>query len=195
MDIDDQQAKKAVLVDNVLQKKLSDYELCLAIHDRLQDGTFSSQNDAAKMLGIHRKQIYRYLSFLALPLKFRKELDSDPELLGSNQADDLKNFLESHQQEIPDELVSDMFSLLRASKLRQNNIISWLTKALGPEAATVKKITPSIPWHGDGKSLGRIELSNNKLSISFDEKLIDGEVLLDAVTELLKKETKKMTYQ
>ena len=193
-DMDDHQAKKAVLVDNVLQKRLTDYELGKAVKDRIDDGTYTSLIDAAKSIGVDRKQIYRYLSFLDLPSTIIRALDEIPDLIGSNTAEALKIYIGEHQGKVTDQILGELLVELRAGTLKQNMVVHWLTKKL-TEAGTPPTTTTEIQWKCEDKVVGKAEFKKKKIVLSFDDKLIDPEKLQERFKVFLAEEGLNLTRE
>lgn len=93
IDVADADMAALALAENIDRQDLTDYEIGKAI--RRADAEFPSRKDLAKALGMARQDLYRYLTFDALPEFVKRDLDSAPGLLGRNSADALVRALKT----------------------------------------------------------------------------------------------------
>lgn len=87
----DQDMAALALMENVTRDDLTDYEIAIAV--RRAESEFPQRTRLAKVMGVTRNDLYKFLAFDELPEFIRKDLDLNPSLLAANSAQEIANAL------------------------------------------------------------------------------------------------------
>ncbi|HDR9103377.1 TPA: ParB/RepB/Spo0J family partition protein [Burkholderia vietnamiensis] len=94
MDVSDADMAALALAENMGRDDLSDYEIALAVQRAERE--FPTKTELAEKVGVSRQELYRLLSFDALPDFVKKGLDLNPRLLSSVFAERVVATLKKH---------------------------------------------------------------------------------------------------
>ncbi|SDR60934.1 ParB/RepB/Spo0J family partition protein [Paraburkholderia tuberum] len=83
----DEDMAALALMENVTRDDLSDYEIAIAV--RRAESEFPNRTRLAKVIGISRSDLYRFLSFDDLPDFVKKDLDLKPSVLSAATAHEI----------------------------------------------------------------------------------------------------------
>jgi ParB family transcriptional regulator, chromosome partitioning protein len=83
----DEDMAALALMENFNRDDLTDYEIAISV--RSAESEFPNRTRLAKVMGISRADLYRYLSYDDLPDFVKADLDVNPTLLGSKSAQDI----------------------------------------------------------------------------------------------------------
>ncbi|MGF6931187.1 ParB family chromosome partitioning protein [Paraburkholderia sp. UCT70] len=83
----DEDMAALALMENVTRDDLSDYEIAIAV--RRAESEFPNRTRLAKVIGISRSDLYRFLSFDDLPGFVKKDLDLKPSVLSAATAHEI----------------------------------------------------------------------------------------------------------
>jgi ParB family chromosome partitioning protein len=87
----DQDMAALALMENVTRDDLTDYEIAIAV--RRAESEFPQRTRLAKVMGVTRNDLYKFLAFDELPDFIKSDLDLNPSLLAANSAQEIANAL------------------------------------------------------------------------------------------------------
>ena len=87
----DQDMAALALMENVTRDDLTDYEIAIAV--RRAETEFPQRTRLAKVMGVTRNDLYKFLAFDELPDFVKRDLDLNPSLLAANSAQEIANVL------------------------------------------------------------------------------------------------------
>jgi ParB family chromosome partitioning protein len=87
----DEDMAALALMENVTRDDLTDYEIAIAV--RRAESEFPQRTRLAKVMGVTRNDLYKYLAFDELPDFIKRDLDLNPSLLAANSAQEVANTL------------------------------------------------------------------------------------------------------
>jgi ParB family chromosome partitioning protein len=87
----DQDMAALALMENVTRDDLTDYEIAIAV--RRAESEFPQRTRLAKVMGVTRNDLYKFLAFDELPDFIKGDLDLNPSLLAANSAQEIANAL------------------------------------------------------------------------------------------------------
>jgi ParB family chromosome partitioning protein len=141
------------LTENVTRNDLSDFEVgaCLGVIQR----EFPSKKTMAEALGVSRSELYRLMSFEALPEFVLADLRSNPSLLGANAAGGLSSILKQHGTTAETKL-EPLWLQLKEGKLDQRTLLAKLQSEINHPAA-LRPLANSKAFFKGSRRVGRIK--------------------------------------
>ncbi|WP_020566326.1 ParB/RepB/Spo0J family partition protein [Trinickia symbiotica] len=125
--ITDEDMAMLALVENVVRDDLSDYEISRSIRETERE--FPNRKRLAETLGIHRSELYRYLSFADLPDFVLGDLDLQPRLLGANAAQDVVSALRNNDTRAY-EIARGLWAQVVSGELEQTKLAKAIKQAV-----------------------------------------------------------------
>lgn len=128
-ELDDQQAARSLLYDNIFHKKLHDFEVFKGFKKLLELDHSLSLRGIAKDTGLSFSQVQRIMSFGKLPKQAIDILNINPEIIGANVAETLAR----HTTVGYENYVIEVLRLIQAHKLSQMRANAWIQSRVNPK--------------------------------------------------------------
>lgn len=162
------------LAENASRQDLCDYEIGIAL--RQIEHLFPNKTRLAEAIGLNREDMYRYFSYEALPTSFLDKLVQNPKLLSRTAATQIKQVLNEYQpsEEVINELLSNIWAMLKNSEIEQTKIANYLRLQLKPNPIKENLISKSMvkPVLQHSKEIGKIQHKGNKFTIELNSSMI-----------------------
>lgn len=128
--LSDVEAARALTVDNLVRRAMTDWELYLHVVMLKEVGAATTQKELAGLLGCARSKVGMLECFGRLPQRVRELLADKPGLLGATQVQALaaKGFLEEH----PD-AVADAVEKVAEGKIGQTGMVGFIERRVRAE--------------------------------------------------------------
>ena len=160
-DMSDEEAARALAIDNLRRRDLSDYETYLQMKVLFEEGILKSNSDAARVLGRYRQEIIAYQAYGRLSAATLSLLEQRPRLFGATLAKELSVAIDSGRGERVDEAVQKLFS---GEIKTQAGVLSWVSQRAGmtvPAKPREFRVT-----NDDGQPMGRVKISGKGIQVS-----------------------------
>lgn len=165
IDVNDDEASLLGLAENLKRQDLTDFEIFFGL-TALDESLKKNKQRLAKSLGLNREDMYKYLSFGALPNEITADLEVDPTLLGRTAATAFKKFLSDYknQEREAKKALLSVWDKIKNKQLEQTKAAIFAEKLLlesnkEPTVSLVRK----IELHG--KIVGNIKSNHKQLKI------------------------------
>ncbi|SDH45545.1 ParB/RepB/Spo0J family partition protein [Nitrosomonas sp. Nm132] len=176
--MDDNQAARALLFENLFHRALSDFQIYQGFKLLLKMGAIQSVRALARETGYSTTQIQRLLSFDHFSEKIHDLLNNHHNLIGANAAEALAK----HCKNGRGDLVFDALSLIRDGKLTQVRASAWIeTRFTTKPPRTSRVLTRG--YHGQEFCTLTRDGNQIKIRIAPD---IDSSELEEALYETLR---------
>lgn len=180
--IDDAKAARALTVDNILKKKLTDYETALHIKMLLDNKFAMSAREVGRMFSCSHSEINRLLSFFKLPDAVIRMLNVTPDLITDRVAGQLVTLMSNHDDvENIDELVVQAVTMVSTEKLTAGRAPGWIESKLTRTSRNRAATLPILSLNGDRvarmKTSGRsitIDVENDRLDIAQVQEILSN---------------------
>jgi ParB-like chromosome segregation protein Spo0J len=169
--VTDIEAARALTVDNLVKRGMSDWELYLHSVMLKEVGAASTQKELSGLLGCSRAKVSQLECYGRLPVRVHEILDASPALLGASQVQALaaRGFLDQH----PDAVV-EAVQKVAEGKIGQTGMVSFIERRVREEPQSDRREYQLQI----GKSKVRVVSKDGETRITGD---VDG----DALREIL----------
>ena len=169
----DAQAARALTVDNLVHRPLSDYELYLHIKMLRRTGAANTQKELALVLGCSRIKVTHLECFAKVPARVSEILSRKPGLLGANQIYELSR---SGHLETNPEAVVEAVERVAEKKINQTGMIGYIQR----------RVKETVPQE---KREYQLTVGNARMKVvsKGTETKITGDVDVDALREILQR--------
>jgi ParB/RepB/Spo0J family partition protein len=183
----DIEAARALTVDNLVRKGMTDWELYLHIAMLRDVGAASTQPEFAALLGCSRQKVGQLECYGKLPAPVKDILGKTPGLLGATQVQALsiRQFLDEH----PDAVV-EAVEAVAAQRIRQSEMVAYIERKLRASTPTTMRLTSDRPDYQ--LTVGRARV---KVATKAGETRISGDVDIDALRALLEEHLARLVKQ
>ncbi|WP_320534381.1 ParB/RepB/Spo0J family partition protein [Robbsia andropogonis] len=132
----DIEAARALTVDNLVRRSMTDWELYRHIQMLRSTGAATTQKELGSMLGCSRAMVYKLEAFGRLPAAVHAILNKRPALLGASQITDLhtKGLIDAN----PDAVI-EAVEKVAEGKILQSGMVSYIERKLSPPTKTVRR--------------------------------------------------------
>ena len=127
VDVSDEEMGALALAENFDREDLTAYEIALAI--KTAEAAFPNRKTLAAAMGINRTELYQYLAFFKLPEFVLKDLDTVPNLVGRDAAEDIAAVLTKHGL-VAEESLKVLWTRVKSSDLDQGKIAATIEAAI-----------------------------------------------------------------
>lgn len=160
------------LAENLKRQDLSDFEVFLGLTS-LDEKLKKNKQRLAKSLGLNREDMYKYLSFQALPQKIISDLVLEPNLLGRSAATALKKFLSDNKdQPAAETVLLNVWDKVRLKQVEQTKAVLVAEKLLlENDKKAIVSLVRKIEFQG--KVVGNIKSNDKQVKISLNISDID----------------------
>lgn len=177
----DPEAARALTLDNIQHKALTDFEVSLHFKMLYDAGYIATDEDMAALIGKSRSYVTKTRSFSDLPSSAIAVLMQNPDAIGYETASRLR--ASGLMQEEP-ELIAAAIKEVADSKIKQSNAIAWIqSQRKSREGKTKEETLLSDLQFVHKRKKVRIVVKSDSFQIA--AKGIDGESLKKMVMERL----------
>lgn len=181
LNVSDEQMGPLALVENLQRSDLSDFEVGVAIKRHADN--WPNRTDFARVLGISRTDLYRYLAFDDLPSFVRDDLHANPQLLSRKSAEAVKSVLSNFGDIALDKLES-LWPSVVDGKLCQSKLAKAIKDAIAADLAPAKPASTSRPVISGKTTVGTIRRDQEKIRIDLSVAKIPAPLLDRAIFSL-----------
>ncbi|MFW9595354.1 MAG: ParB/RepB/Spo0J family partition protein [Macromonas sp.] len=175
--MNDEDAAKALVADNLARKDLSDYEISKQLKALFDANILKTNAEAARLMAKTRQDVIRYRSFHSLPEKVLEILENNPKMLGAFTAQSLSGF--------PAEHVIEGCNLYAIGKFKtQQMLIQWV-KAKSADKRDAKQ-PEKVILDEAGSPIGSLSCKGTTLKVI--AKGLDMEALESAVRREIRRQ-------
>jgi ParB family chromosome partitioning protein len=121
-EMDDIQASRSTIYDNIFHRQLTDYEVYKGFKMLLDTGSVASIRALGHEVGYSKSHVHRMMAFGKLPGEGLALLDEQPNLIGCNVAEGLAVLTEQGDGE----WVVAALNAIKTGKLNQTRAVSWV---------------------------------------------------------------------
>jgi ParB-like chromosome segregation protein Spo0J len=173
----DVDAARALTIDNLVRKGMTDWELYLHLVMLRKVGAATSQRECAALLGCSRGKVAMLECYGRLPARVREMLATKPDLLGANQVQALASnkYLEEHPN-----AVVEAAEMVAAGKIGQSGMVGFIARRVRAEPPSDRRAYQlSI-----GKAKVRVVSKDGETRITGD---VDGDALREVLQSHLER--------
>lgn len=154
--MNDEDAAKALVADNLARKDLSDYEISKQLKALFDAEILKTNAEAARLMAKTRQDVIRYRSFQLLPPEVLELMEKNPKMLGAFTAQSLASF--------PAEHIVEGCLLFATGKFKtQQMLIQWV-KAKSAEKKDTRHPEKAI-LDKDGTPVGSLSCRGTALKV------------------------------
>lgn len=162
VEMTDEQMAIVGLIENIQREDLSDYEIGMSLIQMQQ--FFKTRTEMAKVTGINREDMYRYLAFGDLPAWLRAQLDKNPRLFSRVSATQIKAAINEYGNiDRFGSVLESAIAMIEAGKLLQTQVGAYLSSRLSEKPKTTPR--PLVSLMKNGKRVGSFERTPKGWSI------------------------------
>lgn len=175
-ELDDMQAARSTVLDNIFHSPLCDYEVYKGLKILLDSKAVASIRALSRETPYSKSHVHRLMAFGKLPEKAMALLESHPALIGANVAEALADqAAKGHAG-----LVVKALERVLDGRLNQMRAALWLASQLGERSEPIKRVAS----HSDGKPYATLTRAGGTIKITASRN-VDMELLEEAVYALL----------
>ncbi|WP_175787589.1 ParB/RepB/Spo0J family partition protein [Burkholderia anthina] len=175
--IGDIEAARALTVDNLVRKGMTDWELYLHMVMLRRVGAANTQRELAPLLGCSRGKVAMLECYGRLPVRVQEMLGKKPTLIGANQVQMLatKGFLENNP-----EAVTEAVEKVAEDKISQTGMVGFIERRLRTASESDRREYALTL----GRAKVRIVSAGGETRITGD---VDAETLLNLLQQNLER--------
>lgn len=175
-ELDDAQAARSTVLDNIFHNPLCDYEIYKGLKILLDSKAVSSVRALSKETPFSKSHVHRLMAFGKLPEEAIGLLESQPGLIGANVAEALADQAAKGNPA----LVVTALERVRDGRLNQTRAALWVEGQIIERPEPIKRVAA----HGDGKPYATLTRVGGTLKITASRN-VDMARLEEAVYALL----------
>ncbi|MGZ8218720.1 ParB/RepB/Spo0J family partition protein [Methylomagnum sp.] len=175
-ELDDVQAARSTVLDNIFHNPLCDYEIYKGLKILLDSGAVPSIRALSKDTPYSKSHVHRLMAFGKLPEDAIKLLESDPGIIGANVAEALAEQTAKGYHE----LVLKALERIREGRLNQMRAVVWMASQITERSEPSKRVAS----HSDGKPYATLTRTGGTIKIT-TARNVDIDLLEEAVYALL----------
>lgn len=183
--LDNTEAFKAAAAENLQRENLEPFEIALMLRALKEHKVSENNTDLARLTGINRVGVQRYLLYFKLPQQALDILQKHPSAIGANVAEDLAHLCEQGHED----LVYQVVSLVADGRLLQGRAVQWIKDRLSHKTGPDERKQIERP---DGNHFATLTMTKNRLSISLDANADTTEVRR-LIVDVLEKHAQQQT--